>query len=961
MKNNRGFTLVELLITIVILGIITGLSIPLIRNIQFQNDQKKYKVYGQAMVSAARLYRDNYDEDLFGHKKSGCALVKLDQLIKKELMKDYHDKNNISCNYDESMVRIVKVNKQYGYSYQLYCGTSASDSKEVASSTTEKERILLESERKDFSPLDGGVRDASFGGFDMSVCNYNNSMKITANPRMVVEKNASAYGYKVKVSLISSTGIKASDIKYSWIPVDEVTSNENSSDKVHVYFFSKEESDECDEAREWFGTLEAELGDHFDLTEYDISQYEDNAELMQKVAEAKGEVVDSLPYIVIGNSSWKNINDASKAEIKQKIESEFAIDPSLRENLVNSSGMIDNVVIDYSSITDWKALRFRHKPVDEQQKKILNGELITYTSDGISPPSDVADSYYLVLKIDKYKDLSLEPYSKKNEYFGEYNVGLKYAITYDDNGGGGCSDKTKNVYHFKDGTEEWGTLCKPERNNYKFKEWNTKPDGSGTVVKADTVATSSIRVYAQWEKDEVSFKILMDDGATIASPTTANSVTRYWGIDGDNYVTVSQSASGEKSVYKCSINKGTNVVLDLPDYNNPNFINISYDGMVAKNGEEWKCVSGCKNVNQTFKKTRYDSFDTNTICDSSENSGRCDVVLKVNWQAVPNIYQITLDKSGGKGGTSTLYEKYNAGWYSNAAGTKSISTIVKPTKNGYKFSGYYTAANGGGDQIINANGGIVAGNKKFTKNSRIYAYWVPNVLTIRFKVNSGETLNTTNGKGFTVNGGFIYRNGSLYTMKVNYDSTLGSDGLPNWHNSGFIYINRKDYNAKSKEWINKATDTQFDQDTQYKAQTMCPSLTSGDCTIDLSINWRIAYAKIKYHANGGKVNKQYSKPYISLINGYVAAYDKVVVDKIGAKSLIDNQGWGLIDVKNTNYCYLDKNGYTVDHSGGNTWNTKKNGTGKTYNQYKDDYLGNDLCDTSHGDCEIVLYVKWKKR
>ena len=45
MKKKKGFTLVELLVVIVILGIITGISIPLIRNIQAKNEMRKYTTY----------------------------------------------------------------------------------------------------------------------------------------------------------------------------------------------------------------------------------------------------------------------------------------------------------------------------------------------------------------------------------------------------------------------------------------------------------------------------------------------------------------------------------------------------------------------------------------------------------------------------------------------------------------------------------------------------------------------------------------------------------------------------------------------------------------------------------------------------------------------------------------------------------------------------------------------------
>ena len=73
--KNKGFTLVELLVSIVILGIITGLSIPLLRTVSNSRNEKQYKTYMNSLIASAKLYNDTYSEDLFGKNENGCAKV----------------------------------------------------------------------------------------------------------------------------------------------------------------------------------------------------------------------------------------------------------------------------------------------------------------------------------------------------------------------------------------------------------------------------------------------------------------------------------------------------------------------------------------------------------------------------------------------------------------------------------------------------------------------------------------------------------------------------------------------------------------------------------------------------------------------------------------------------------------------------------------------------------------------
>ena len=88
MKNKKGFTLVELLVAIAIMGIITAIAIPMIRNIREGNENKQYQTYAESLKHAAKLYLDSYEEDMFGRQETGCAIITYNQLKSRNLIKD---------------------------------------------------------------------------------------------------------------------------------------------------------------------------------------------------------------------------------------------------------------------------------------------------------------------------------------------------------------------------------------------------------------------------------------------------------------------------------------------------------------------------------------------------------------------------------------------------------------------------------------------------------------------------------------------------------------------------------------------------------------------------------------------------------------------------------------------------------------------------------------------------------
>ena len=128
--KRKGFTLTELLVTIVILGIISGLSMPLIRNLMSNFEKNKYKTYSSTVLAAAKLYNDSYSEDIFGRKTYGCGYITYEQLTDKDLLKDISD-DKLTCNSEYTFVKVFKRRDKYSYKVFLGCKEKKNSSSEI--------------------------------------------------------------------------------------------------------------------------------------------------------------------------------------------------------------------------------------------------------------------------------------------------------------------------------------------------------------------------------------------------------------------------------------------------------------------------------------------------------------------------------------------------------------------------------------------------------------------------------------------------------------------------------------------------------------------------------------------------------------------------------------------------------------------------------------------------------------
>ena len=125
--NKKGYTLIELLVTITIIGIISLMSMPSVRRVQATNRAKKYESYSEAIEKAAKAYVDSYSQDIFKDNEINpdeqvCNKIKLTELINKKLIKNSNINDSTCTNEDtDSYVEVSKYQNKYYYKTLIKC------------------------------------------------------------------------------------------------------------------------------------------------------------------------------------------------------------------------------------------------------------------------------------------------------------------------------------------------------------------------------------------------------------------------------------------------------------------------------------------------------------------------------------------------------------------------------------------------------------------------------------------------------------------------------------------------------------------------------------------------------------------------------------------------------------------------------------------------------------------------
>ena len=119
--NKKGFTLIELIATIVIMALILIMVMPSITALVNNNEDKDYEYYGDALIEAAKIFVNKEGEDITSLGTInfiGCIDITYQDLIDSNLIEPITEENT-DCS--EALVRYTKEENKESYSINLTC------------------------------------------------------------------------------------------------------------------------------------------------------------------------------------------------------------------------------------------------------------------------------------------------------------------------------------------------------------------------------------------------------------------------------------------------------------------------------------------------------------------------------------------------------------------------------------------------------------------------------------------------------------------------------------------------------------------------------------------------------------------------------------------------------------------------------------------------------------------------
>ncbi|MDU6265410.1 MAG: InlB B-repeat-containing protein [Anaerocolumna aminovalerica] len=394
--------------------------------------------------------------------------------------------------------------------------------------------------------------------------------------------------------------------------------------------------------------------------------------------------------------------------------------------------------------------------------------------------------------------------------------------------GGSVSKTSKQVTY----GDSYGTLPSPYRAGYTFIGWYTKEEAGEEITEITEVTLKNGHtLYAHWKPIQYNIYFNGNGGSVSEDLKKVNYGESYGELPvperKDHYFKgwYTSPSGGSLISSESIVNITTSTMLYARWSGNPSQVTFDPNGgSVATTSKDvtYGSIYGSLPVpnkdGYIFEGWYLSDNDGIKIESTTRVNFIDDHTLYAHWTT--SSYSIVFDDNDG-----STSKKYKSIMYGEKYGS-----LRTPTRNGYTFIGWFTSANGDGEQVTPSTVHNVASNKN------IYAHWKPNEYTIRFRGNGGKV----DRDNIKVTYGNIY--GELPTPVLDHYTFEG------WYNSNGYLIQPSHY-------VNVTMD-----------QVLSAGWKGNQFTIDFDSNGgsTVSPIKVNYGNNYGSLPTPYRMGYVFL-------------------------------------------------------------------------------------------------
>ncbi len=310
---------------------------------------------------------------------------------------------------------------------------------------------------------------------------------------------------------------------------------------------------------------------------------------------------------------------------------------------------------------------------------------------------------------------------------------VEYTVTFNANGGS-VSPTSKKVTI----NSTYGDLPTPTRTGYSFTGWYTAASGGSRVTASTKVTTAQDHtLYAQWNRSNCTVTFDANGGSVSTSSKTVTYGSTYGELPtptrtGYTFTGWYTAASGGSQV------TSSTTVTTASDHTlyahwsakpitvsfNANGGSVSTSNKTVTYGSTYGELPTPTRTGYTFTGWYTAASGGSQVTSSTTVTVTSDHTLYAHWTKTD--VTVTFDPNGGSVSPSSKTVTYGS----------TYGTLPTPTRTGYTFNGWYTAASGGSK--VTASTTVTN-----TSDHTLYAHWTTVDITVTFDPNGGSVSPTS--------------------------------------------------------------------------------------------------------------------------------------------------------------------------------------------------------------------------